>query len=96
MYRSAPDFHTDVNSWIGCSSDKLYFFPLGKGEDSITVINPDTLEEEGKLELEGAWSLAVGRLWFHLSPSLVADCLGPMCLYASGEGLGQILAKKEV
>ena len=26
----------------------------------------------------------------------VADSLGPMCLYANKEGLGQILAKKEV
>ena len=32
---------------------KLYYFPLGKGEDTITVINPDTLQTEGSLELEG-------------------------------------------
>ena len=32
---------------------KLYYFPLGKGEDTITVINPDTLQTEGTLELDG-------------------------------------------
>ena len=44
---SSPPTHTTH------TQGKLYYFPLGKGEDTITVINPDTLQTEGSLELEG-------------------------------------------
>lgn len=41
---------------MGCTGGKLYFFPLGQGEDSLVVINPNTLAVEEKVELEGKQS----------------------------------------
>lgn len=32
---------------------KLFYYPLGQGEDSVLVINTDTLKEEASLELDG-------------------------------------------
>ena len=32
---------------------KLFYYPLGQGEDSVLVINTDTLTVETSLELDG-------------------------------------------
>ncbi len=37
---------------MGYCSEKLYFFSLGAGEETITVINTDTLTIEDQLLLE--------------------------------------------
>lgn len=53
IYLSVPDFYAEVNAWLGYTSGKLYFYPLGVGKDAILRINPDTLAVEEELELEG-------------------------------------------
>ena len=53
MYQSAPDFYPQASGWLGYSSNQLYFFPLGQGEDAVTVLSPETLAVENKLEFEG-------------------------------------------
>lgn len=59
MYKSVPDFFPEVSGWIGHTSNQLFFYPLGQGEDTVTALNPDTLAVENKLELEGT----VASLW---------------------------------
>jgi len=76
VYQEEKDFHSDESGWLGYASGKLYYFPLGRGDDTISVVNTDTLQVEGTLELE-------------------VDAVGPQTLFADGEGLGQIKAKKE-
>ena len=42
---------------IMCTSipqGKLFYYPLGQGEDSVLVINTDTLQEETSLDLDGS------------------------------------------
>ena len=39
--------------WLGHASGKLYLYPLGRGEDTISVISTETLAVENVLELEG-------------------------------------------
>ena len=59
MYEMAPDFYAGEQGWLGFSKGKLllFFFPLGKSEDTITVINPETLKVETSFELEGTGSM---------------------------------------
>lgn len=41
---------------------KLFYYALGRGEDSVLVINTDTLEEEASLELDGEGLLLYNTL----------------------------------
>ncbi len=52
MYCSNPEFWPDVTSWLGYCSGKLYFFPLGMVEETISVINTMTLTTDDVLSLE--------------------------------------------
>ncbi len=51
MYQHNPDFMTDAFGWIGFSSGKLLFFPVGG--DLVYNICPDSLTLKDALELEG-------------------------------------------
>ena len=53
VYESAPDFFTSDSGWLGYFEGKLFFFPMGKSEDTITVLDPKTLKVETTFELEG-------------------------------------------
>ena len=53
VYEAAPDFFTSERGWLGCFEEKLFFFPVGKSEDTITVLDPKTLKIETTFELEG-------------------------------------------
>ena len=53
MYEKASDFFADERGWLGYSGGRLFFFPLGKGGDTITVLDPNTLAVETTFELEG-------------------------------------------
>ena len=82
---------------------KLYYYPLGQGEDTISVLSPETLQVEGTLELDGRWGSGRGDIsvsgYYFNAPFwylAAADSLGPQCLFSDGASLGQIKAKKEV
>lgn len=51
VYQHNPSFMPETVGWIGFTSGKLLFFPLGG--DSIHRINADSLALEDTLELEG-------------------------------------------
>jgi hypothetical protein len=53
MYERAPDFFPSERGWLGYFEEKLFFFPVGKSEDTITVLDPKTLKVETTFELEG-------------------------------------------
>ena len=53
VYETAPDFFTSERGWLGYFEEKLFFFPMGKSEDTITVLDPKTLKAETTFELEG-------------------------------------------
>ena len=46
-----------ITIMIMCTSipqGKLFYYPLSQGEDSVLVINADTLQEETSLDLDGS------------------------------------------
>ncbi|KAL5460457.1 hypothetical protein EMCRGX_G033908 [Ephydatia muelleri] len=51
VYMLNDQFHPHQTGWLGFISGKLLYFPLGQGEDSITVVDVDTLQTKGSLEL---------------------------------------------
>ena len=53
VYERAPDFFTGERGWLGYFEEKLFFFPIGKSGDTITVLDPKTLKIETTFELEG-------------------------------------------
>ena len=98
VYERAPDFFTNESGWLGYFEEKLFFFPVGKSEETITVLDPKTLKVETTFELEGKRALCkhIARSSMLFLSSAAADCQGPQCLFCDSEGLGQIMAKKEV
>ena len=59
VYEKAPDFFANERGWLGYSGGKLFFFPQGKGGDTITVLDPNTLTVETTFELEGIYVLSL-------------------------------------
>ena len=91
-----------ITIMILCTSipqGKLFYYPLGQGEDSVLVINADTLQEETSLDLDGSdtvHSAASPTNCTYTTVCLSVDCLGSQCLFSDGECIGQIKVKKEV
>ena len=55
VYERVPDFFPSERGWLGYFEEKLFFFPVGKSEDTITVLDPKTLKVETTFELEGTY-----------------------------------------
>ncbi|CAI8051400.1 E3 ubiquitin-protein ligase MYCBP2 [Geodia barretti] len=51
VYKMEP-FRPREKAWLGLAEGKLFYYPLGQGEDSVLVINADTLQEETSLDLD--------------------------------------------
>jgi hypothetical protein len=47
-------FRPGEKAWLGLAEGKLFYYPLGQGEDSVLIINTDTLQEETSLDLDGS------------------------------------------